>query len=88
MIRNFVLLNFLLNQTLMVVFVTKIGAHGIAIAQEFIISMGKSYYDAYMEDLLFMANYETDRMFFYRNKENPDIFYLTEPPDCKVKYFY
>lgn len=45
-------------------------AHGISrnnaneIAQEFIISMGKSYYDAYMEDLLFMANYETDRMFF------------------------
>ena len=69
-------------------------AHGIGrnnaneIAQEFIISMGKSYYDAYMDDLLFMANYETDRMFFYRNKENPDIFYLTEPPDCKVKYFY
>ena len=71
-------------------------AHGISrnnaneIAQKFIISMGmgKSYYDAYMEDLLFMANYETDRMFFYRNKENPDIFYLTEPPDCKVKYFY
>ena len=58
------------------------------IVQEFIISMGKSYYDAYMEDLLFMANYETDRMFFYRDKENPDIFYLTEPPDCKVKFFY
>ena len=30
MIRNSALLNFLLNQTLMVVFVTKIGAHGIA----------------------------------------------------------
>lgn len=69
-------------------------AHGISrnnaneVAQEFIISMGKSYYDAYMEDLLFMADYETDRMTFYRDKENPDIFYLTEPADCKVKYFY
>lgn len=56
-------------------------AHGISrnnaneIAQEFIISMGKSYYDAYMEDLLFMANYETDRMFFTVTKRT-QIFFI------------
>ena len=56
-------------------------AHGISrnnaneIAQEFIISIGKSYYDAYIEDLMFMANYETDRMFFTVIKKT-QIFFI------------
>ena len=69
-------------------------AHGISrnnaneVAREFVVSMGRSYDDVCMEDMLFMANYETDKMSFYRNKENPNIFFLTEPEDCQVKYFY
>lgn len=69
-------------------------AHGISrndaneVAQEFVVSMNKSYEEAYMEDMLFMANCGADKMVLYRDKKNPRIFFLVEPEDCPVKYFY